>query len=89
MFGAECVTTKQAMVVSFLSTTTIFAITTEYETGACAMYSRRLPVNRYFAKSLEPESRGRCPAQIAMDKFFDVAYERDQAGKRHHYIAVR
>jgi hypothetical protein len=24
-----------------------------------------------------------------MDNFFDVAYERDEAGKRHHYIAVR
>jgi hypothetical protein len=24
-----------------------------------------------------------------MDKFFDVAYERNQAGKRHHYLAVR
>jgi hypothetical protein len=23
-----------------------------------------------------------------MDKFFDAAYERDQAGKRHHYSAV-
>jgi len=24
-----------------------------------------------------------------MDEFFDVAYERDQAGNRHHYLAVR
>ena len=24
-----------------------------------------------------------------MDNFFDVAYERDEAGKRHHYLAVR
>ena len=23
-----------------------------------------------------------------MDKFFDVAYEHDQAGKRHHYLTV-
>lgn len=24
-----------------------------------------------------------------MVNFFDVAYERDEAGKRHHYLAVR
>ena len=89
MFGAECVTTKQAMVVSFLSTTTIFTINNEHEIGVCAMCSRHLPVNRYFAKSLEPESRGRCLVQVVMDDFFDVAYQHDQAGKRHYYIAVR
>lgn len=77
------------MVVSFLSTTTIFTINNEYEIGVCAMCSRHIPVNRYFAKSLEPESRGRCLAQVVMDAFFDVANEHDQAGKRHYYIAVR
>jgi len=24
-----------------------------------------------------------------MDKFFDISYERDQAGERHHYLAAR
>lgn len=24
-----------------------------------------------------------------MDNFFDIAYERDQAGKRHHHATVR
>ena len=44
------------MVVSFLNTVTIFFIILGYEVNVCAMYSRHLPVNRYFAKSLEPES---------------------------------
>lgn len=50
MFGVECVTTEQAMVVSFLDTTTIFTVVPGYEVGLCAMYPRHLPVNRYFAK---------------------------------------
>jgi hypothetical protein len=77
------------MVVLFLNTKTIFAIFLGYEIGLCAMYSRQHPANRYFAKSWEPESRGRCAEQVAMDKFFNVPYERDQAGTRHHYLAVR
>lgn len=89
MFGVGCVTAEKAMVVLFLNTQMIFAIILGYEIGLCAMYSRQRPVNRYFAKSWEPENRGRCADQVAMDKFFDVAYERDQAGKRHHYLAVR
>lgn len=55
------------MVVLFMNTKTIFAIIFGYEIGLCAMYSRQPPVNRYFAKSWEPEIRGRCADQVAMD----------------------
>lgn len=89
MFGVESVTTKQATVVSFLNTETIFAIVLGYEVALYAMYSRHRPVYRYFAKGLEPERRGRGADHVAMDRSFDVAYASDQAGKSHHYIAVR